>query len=415
MVVRRSGWGALLSSAALMACSAGDDALIADPDAGSWGGFDAPALDRIGPNADSASPPRTDGSARADGAPSGDAFVQGDGASGRREVCGNGLDDDGNGRVDDTCVCIPGTAQPCYPGPALQPGRGPCAWGTQGCEGEGEFGTWTECVGAVTGSPEVCGDGIDQDCSGRADDGPSCACRPGERQPCYTGPRGTGGVGICRIGQRDCLPDGSGWGTCLDEVLPRAELCANRLDDDCDGVVDNGPSCACAPNTTRECYPGPREEVGRGVCRAGTQRCNTGGTAWDGCTGAVGPSQEVCGNGLDDDCDGTPDDGCPPVRTCTVTVNLNGDCVTARCPAECPYPVGCNITMEGGDPRGCVASMPGNPVVYFQEGDVCGAGRVTGSLRCSSVPGAALNATNCPINKPTRYYPPARSGCPSTS
>jgi hypothetical protein len=97
-----------------------------------------------------------------------------------------------------------------------------------------------------------------------------------------------------------------------------------------------------------------------------------------------------------------------------VEVNLDGDCVTARCPPHAPYPVGCSIRMSGGDHRGCVASSPRNPVVYFQEGDVCGAGHVSGILRCSSEPGEGLNEGNCEINKPTRYYPRDRSGCPDT-
>ena len=119
-------------------------------------------------------------------------------------------------------------------------------------------------------------------------------------------------------------------------------------------------------------------------------------------------------DGVDSDCDGSADEECPMTRICMVNVNLNGDCVTTRCPADCPYPVGCDITMAGGDARGCVASTPRSPVVYFQEGDVCGAGRVTGTLRCSNVPGTGLNASNCPINKPQRIYPASRSGCPAT-
>ena len=47
----------------------------------------------------------------------------------------------------------------------------------------------------------------------------------------------------------------------------------------------------------------------RGVCRAGSQACAAG--AWGACTGEVGPSMERCGNRLDDDCDGTVDNGCP--------------------------------------------------------------------------------------------------------
>ena len=317
-----------------------------------------------------------------------------------------------DGMIDDGCPCLPGTSQRCYPRAMAEVGRGPCTWGTQGCEGEGEFGHWTECVGAVTPAQDTCGDGMDQDCSGAPDDDPMCRCRPGATEPCYTGPMGTRGVGICTPGMRRCAADGRSWEECLDQVLPRAEICSNRVDDDCDGVADNGPMCACTASSTRECYPGPRAEVGVGICRAGRQTCNAGGTAWGACTGAVGPMTEVCGNGVDDDCDGMPDDGCPAMRVCMVTVNLNGDCVTTRCPADCPYPVGCNITMAGDDPRGCVASRADNPVVYFQEGNVCGAGRVTGSLSCSNVRGAGLNAMNCRINKPTPIYPADRTGCP---
>ncbi len=47
----------------------------------------------------------------------------------------------------------------------------------------------------------------------------------------------------------------------------------------------------------------------RGICRAGSQTCRAG--AWSTCTGEVGPTMERCGNMLDDDCDGTVDNGCP--------------------------------------------------------------------------------------------------------
>jgi hypothetical protein len=30
------------------------------------------------------------------------------------------------------------------------------------------------------------------------------------------------------------------WGRCEGEVRPRAEACGNGVDDDCDGVVDEG-------------------------------------------------------------------------------------------------------------------------------------------------------------------------------
>jgi len=200
------------------------------------------------------------------------------------------------------------------------------------------------------------------------------------------------------------------------------DLCGNGLDDDIDGVIDDG--CSCAAGATQSCYPGYASELGAGPCARGTQTC--AGSAefgsWGACEGAVTPVAEVCDDGVDDDCNGVADDGCPPPppppppgpTIVDVTVSLDGDCLTASCPPEAPYPVGCSIVMSGGDERGCVASTPTGSVVYFQEGDACGAGHVSGTLRCSSEPGAGLNEGNCMINKDVRYYPTSRSGCPDT-
>jgi hypothetical protein len=123
--------------------------------------------------------------------------------------------------------------------------------------------------------------------------------------------------------------------------------------------------------------------------------------------------EEACDNATDDDCDGLVDEGC----YLDAEVDLDGDCLSAFCPAQAPNPIGCQITMEGSDARGCVSHAPGSAEVYFQEGNACptclpffgcsgGAGRVTGTLRCSSDPRAtALDAANCVINKTEPSYP----------
>ncbi|MDP2342465.1 MAG: carboxypeptidase regulatory-like domain-containing protein [Deltaproteobacteria bacterium] len=123
------------------------------------------------------------------------------------------------------------------------------------------------------------------------------------------------------------------------------------------------------------------------------------------------PRAEVCENGSDEDCDGV-DNACDPI---TLDLFVDGDCVTARCPAAAPHPVGCDIRLQGGDERGCVANAPGSSVVYFQEGDACGAGRVSGTLFCSSfLPPEPLNDDNCPINKERQFHVTDRDGCPET-
>jgi hypothetical protein len=108
-------------------------------------------------------------------------------------------------------------------------------------------------------------------------------------------------------------------------VVPVAETC-NNVDDDCDGVIDNG--------VTQGCYTGPSGTSGVGVCRAGSQACSAG--AWGACTGQVVPGAETCNN-LDDNCNGLVDEG---------TTRCNGSCVDLRSDARnCGA---CGISCGGG-------------------------------------------------------------------
>jgi hypothetical protein len=81
------------------------------------------------------------------------------------------------------------------------------------------------------GDVERCGDGADDDCDGQVDEG--CTCVAGSVQPCFAGPPGRRGVGVCRDGTQVCLGSGA-WGACLGGISPRADVC-NGADNLCDG------------------------------------------------------------------------------------------------------------------------------------------------------------------------------------
>lgn len=110
--------------------------------------------------------------------------------------------------------------------------------------------------------------------------------------------------GICTEGKQFCV-DGL-WSACGDAVLPQQEVCGGNpaLDESCDGILDE--NCGCDPNNEppQDCYNGPLEELEHG-CAPGKQVCDIN-NVWGKCD-AVGPMPEVCGNNLDENCDGVTD------------------------------------------------------------------------------------------------------------
>lgn len=106
------------------------------------------------------------------------------------------------------------------------------------------------------------------------------------------------------------------------------------------------------PGIGNVCYQGPMGTADVGICRSGTQRCNnTNGNLY--CLGQVLPlPDEICGNGLDDDCNGVPDDACSGL-TC-VTDNdcisfIQYPCQNAACVNNfCQYPVHPGVCLIGG-------------------------------------------------------------------
>jgi hypothetical protein len=163
----------------------------------------------------------------------------------------------------------------------------------------------------VLPSPETCNTAVDDDCNGMTNEGGAgCVCLPGSTAGCYDGPAGTQGVGVCKGGTKACSADGTSWGPCVGEVLPVPETCNTAVDDDCNGMTnEGGAGCVCLPGSTASCYDGPAGTQGVGVCKGGTKACSADGTAWGPCVGEVLPVPETCNTPVDDNCNGQTNEG----------------------------------------------------------------------------------------------------------
>ncbi len=240
----------------------------------------------------------------------------------RQEGC-NGVDDNCNGSVDEGSGPGGKISQNCYSGPTGTAGRGVCVQGTQVCSAISPNGmpvpaAWGMCLNEVVPSTETCNT-RDDDCDGQTDEG----------------------FDVDGDGSRSCMACGLATACdCNDNdatVRPGAvELC-DDVDQNCDGRLDDvmARTCFAGPNVTPDTFtgtcPGP-QCVPKGACRSGTQMCVANGAMaqWGPCAGQVLPTnlptadEQLC-NSLDDDCDGTVDDG-PFDRDMDGTKSCQGDC-----------------------------------------------------------------------------------------
>jgi hypothetical protein len=122
--------------------------------------------------------------------------------------------------------------------------------------------------------------------------------RPGQRddQPC----------GLCGMQTRNCGPDRfwGDFGTCVGE----GECAPGDVEGEACGASDRG-----------ECSLGRRDRTCSGACRWND---------WGDCLGDVGPTAEICGDALDQDCNGVADrrpDGYEPNDTCGRCTPLGED------------------------------------------------------------------------------------------
>ncbi len=191
------------------------------------------------------------------------------------EICGDGIDQDCSG-MDMNCPTDPNDVDDDNDG--LTENQGDCN---------------DNNASIRPGATEICGDNIDQDCSGM-----DLTCPP---NPTCTDDDNDGFSAMTQ--GLDCGPV-----DCNDNdpaINPgAAERCSDGVDNNCDGLTDGMDTVACPAPSTPTCTDADMDgffaEMG----------CNTMVDCNDNDRMIFPGATELCGDSMDNDCDGNVDEGC---------------------------------------------------------------------------------------------------------
>ena len=244
---------------------------------------------------------------------------------------------------------------------------GDCASNPGACDEDGDGfrpseGDCDDADAAVNPSEVEACNGKDENCNGEVDEGVTQSWYPDADHDGFGDPNAASSACEAPAG---FIPNGTDCDDAAAAAFPGATETCDGVDNDCDGTIDNGVTSVWYADTDGDGYG---DAASSQVACEGPEGFVTDSTDCDDGSGSVHPGlDEVCDE-LDNDCDGTVDEG----MTTTFWADIDGDGFgnAAMSQDACALPTGYSVNDTDCDDMQ-VSSYPGATEVCNDFDDDC--------------------------------------------